>query len=161
MRALNRFASSCFFWLRSSAKDTIQCLITFRIHCLRLGSVNWRCRLAPLFCVVGELGLINALFMYYKICRFRVHDPVASGNYFQGKCIHPNQKDRISRAWPAKLNQTLLKHQMFHALIFLMRNGSRRSVLVLRKISYGSEQRFSSFRYVSGSEDGWGWDPAN
>lgn len=42
----------------------------------------------------------------------------------------PQSEDRISRACPAKLNQTVIKHQMFQALIFLMRNGSMRSGLV-------------------------------
>lgn len=111
------------------------------------------------FGLVDWLVLINIVVMpcnniglEYIICQF------VGKLFFSGEMNSPQFEDRISQAWPAKLNQTVILHQMFLALTFLMRNRSIRSVLLCCTIFYEFEQGFPSFRYVSGSGDGLGWD---
>lgn len=57
---------------------------------------------------MDELGLINILVMSCKNIGFEYIIRQLVGKLFSGEMNSPQSEDRISQAWPAKLNQTVI-----------------------------------------------------
>lgn len=57
---------------------------------------------------MDELGLINILVMSCKNIGLEYIIRQLVGKLFSGEMNSPQSEDRISQAWPAKLNQTVI-----------------------------------------------------